>query len=126
MSVVACTQVVVKKLEQKRRLPEPVNFSYASYIAYRDIGKASNVIKQKISLKKVTEICKVPLAIRKHYNELVTCDVVDMEACHILLGRPWQHDVDATHQGVVSPKKALESKTLVTLVASPKEFQAEK
>ncbi|GKA60304.1 transposon ty3-I gag-pol polyprotein [Tanacetum coccineum] len=72
---------------------------------------------------KVTEICKVPLAIGKHYNELVTCDVVDMEACHVLLGRPWQHDVDATHQGIISPKKALGSKTLV---ASPKEFQAEK
>ncbi|GKG62056.1 hypothetical protein Tco_0623773, partial [Tanacetum coccineum] len=37
---------------------------------------------------KVTEICKVPLAIGKHYNELVTCDVVDIEACHVLLGRP--------------------------------------
>ena len=32
---------------------------------------------------KVTEICKVPLAIGKHYNEIVTCDVVDMEACHV-------------------------------------------
>ncbi|GJR57880.1 hypothetical protein Tco_1500042 [Tanacetum coccineum] len=52
----------------------------------------------RLSLK-VTEICKVPLAIGKHYNELVTCDVVDMEACHVLLGRPWQHDVNVTHQG---------------------------
>ena len=63
-----------------------------------------------------------------------------------LLGRPWQHDVDATHQGksnmylfkwngktiamlplgVTSPAKKLESKTLVTLVSSPKEFQAER
>ncbi|GJY59392.1 transposon ty3-I gag-pol polyprotein [Tanacetum coccineum] len=75
---------------------------------------------------KVTEICKFPLAIEKHYNELVTCDVVDMEACHVLLGRLWKHDVDATHQGVVSPKKKLENKTLVTLMASPKEFQAER
>ncbi|GJW00070.1 transposon ty3-I gag-pol polyprotein [Tanacetum coccineum] len=75
---------------------------------------------KKGSTLKVTEICKVPLAIGKHYNELVTCDVVDMKACHVLLGTPWKHDVDATHQ------KALESKTLVTLVASPKEFQAKK
>ncbi|GKB51271.1 retrotransposon protein, putative, ty3-gypsy subclass [Tanacetum coccineum] len=50
---------------------------------------------------KVTEICKVPLAIGKHYNKLVTCDVVDMEACHVLLGRPWKHNVDATHQDVM-------------------------
>ncbi|GKC04749.1 hypothetical protein Tco_0996359 [Tanacetum coccineum] len=95
---------------------------------------------------KVTEICKFPLSIRKHYNELVTCDVVEMEVCHVLLGRPWKHDVDSTYQcksnmylfkwrrktidilplGVVSPKKKLESKTLVTVVASPKEFQDER
>nr|GEW48401.1 hypothetical protein [Tanacetum cinerariifolium] len=49
---------------------------------------------------KVTEICKVSLAIGKYYNELVTCDVVDMEACHVLLERTWQHDVDATHKGI--------------------------
>ncbi|GKA22794.1 putative nucleotidyltransferase, ribonuclease H [Tanacetum coccineum] len=82
-------------------------------------------IKKGLTLK-VTEICKVPIAIGKHYNELVTCDVVDMEACLVLLGRPRQHDVDATHQGVVSPKKKLENKTLVTSMASPKEFQAER
>ncbi|GJX18743.1 hypothetical protein Tco_0221420 [Tanacetum coccineum] len=64
-------------------------------------------IKKEPTLK-VTEICKVPLAIGKHYNELVTYDVVDMEAC------------------VVSHKKKLENKTLVTLVVSPKEFQAER
>ncbi|GFY97663.1 hypothetical protein Acr_12g0002040 [Actinidia rufa] len=29
----------------------------------------------------------------------VLCEVVDMDACHLLLGRPWQHDVDAVHKG---------------------------
>ncbi|GKB01328.1 hypothetical protein Tco_0829372 [Tanacetum coccineum] len=72
---------------------------------------------KKVPALKVVEICKVPLVIGKHYNELVTCDVVDIEACHVLLGIPWQHDMDATHQ---------ENKTLATLVASPKEFQAER
>nr|GEZ07919.1 transposon Ty3-I Gag-Pol polyprotein [Tanacetum cinerariifolium] len=82
-------------------------------------------IKKGLTLK-VTEICRVPLAMRKHYNELVTCDAVDMDTCHVLLRRPWKHDVDSTHQGVVSPKKNLKSKTLETLVASPKDFQAER
>ncbi|GKE07950.1 transposon ty3-I gag-pol polyprotein [Tanacetum coccineum] len=102
-------------------------------------------IKKGLTFK-VTEICKVPLAMGKHYNELVTCEVVKMETCHILLGRPWQRDADSTHQGksnmylfkwcgktiailslsVVSPKTKLENKTLATLVASPKDFQAER
>ncbi|CAL8993802.1 unnamed protein product [Prunus brigantina] len=34
-----------------------------------------------------------------HYRDDVLCDVIDMDACHILLGRPWQFDVDATFKG---------------------------
>ncbi|GKA79056.1 transposon ty3-I gag-pol polyprotein [Tanacetum coccineum] len=98
---------------------------------------------KKVPALKVIEVCKVPLAIGKHF---VTCDIVDIEKSHVLFERPWKHDMDATHQGksnmylfkwsgktidmlplsVVSPKKKLKSNTLVTLVASPKEFQAER
>nr|GEV52844.1 hypothetical protein [Tanacetum cinerariifolium] len=61
-------------------------------------------VDQKEPILKVTEICRVPLVIGKHYNELVTCDVVDMEARYVLLGRPWKHDVDSTHQEDVIKK----------------------
>lgn len=27
------------------------------------------------------------------------CDVLDMSACHVLLGRPWQYDRKTTHDG---------------------------
>jgi len=33
------------------------------------------------------------------YNDRVLCDVVPMEATHILLGRPWQYDTKAVHDG---------------------------
>ena len=33
------------------------------------------------------------------YNDRVLCDVVPMEATHILLGRPWQYDTKAMHDG---------------------------
>ncbi|GJT55360.1 hypothetical protein Tco_0990414 [Tanacetum coccineum] len=33
------------------------------------------------------------------YKDEVTCDIVDMDACHILLGRPWEYDVNAIHKG---------------------------
>ncbi|GJX93313.1 hypothetical protein Tco_0347899 [Tanacetum coccineum] len=107
----SCENLVSKALVKAFKLPtEPHQIGW---------------IKEVPALK-VTEICKVPLAIEKHYNELVTCDVVDMEACHVLSGRPWQHDMDDTYQGVFSSKTKLKNKTLITLVASPKEFQAER
>ena len=36
----------------------------------------------------VLEVCKVSLSIGKHYKDEIVCDMVDMDACHILLGRP--------------------------------------
>ena len=29
----------------------------------------------------------------------ITCDVVEMDACHMILGKPWQYDVDITYKG---------------------------
>ena len=34
----------------------------------------------------------------KFYVDEVVCDVVEMDACHLILGRHWQYDVDATHR----------------------------
>ncbi|XP_041004080.1 uncharacterized protein LOC121249434 [Juglans microcarpa x Juglans regia] len=47
----------------------------------------------------VNSVCRVVFFIKKHYQDEVECDVVHMDACHILLGRPWQFDVDATYKG---------------------------
>lgn len=47
----------------------------------------------------VQAICRIPFSIGKYYKDEVLCDVVDMDACHLLLGRPWQFDVAATHNG---------------------------
>ena len=33
------------------------------------------------------------------YIDKVDCDVVPMDACQLLLGRPWQFDHDAVHAG---------------------------
>ena len=46
----------------------------------------------------MTERCKVPFSIGKYQDE-VYCDVVDMDVCHFLLGRPWQYDIDTQHSG---------------------------
>lgn len=42
--------------------------------------------------------CLVKLAIGS-YHDSIMCDVLDMNACHVLLGRPWQHDLKTIHDG---------------------------
>jgi len=44
---------------------------------------------------------KVKLSIGK-YEDSVLCDVVPMEACHVLLGRPWQFDKKTMHNGLTN------------------------
>ena len=42
--------------------------------------------------------CKVPFFIGKYQDE-VYYDVLNMDACQLLFGRPWQYDLDAQHAG---------------------------
>ncbi|KAL4318208.1 hypothetical protein GQ457_18G000260 [Hibiscus cannabinus] len=45
---------------------------------------------------KVTKQVVVSFSIGKYKDE-VTCDVCSMDACHLLLGRPWQYDKRVLH-----------------------------
>jgi hypothetical protein len=47
---------------------------------------------------KVTKLVRINFTIGS-YHDVVECDVVPMQACHILLGRPWQFDKDSMHHG---------------------------
>ncbi|XP_074277672.1 uncharacterized protein LOC141601303 [Silene latifolia] len=47
---------------------------------------------------KVTKQARVNLAMGSYVDE-VLCDVIPMDACHILLGRLWQFDRDVLHRG---------------------------
>ena len=47
----------------------------------------------------LTEQCDISFSIGKDYQDVVICDVVDMDACHMSLGRPWQFDKNTFHKG---------------------------
>ncbi|XP_074304993.1 uncharacterized protein LOC141639914, partial [Silene latifolia] len=57
-----------------------------------DGGSCSNVAS--------TTLCIVSFSIGKVYKDEVICDVVPMDACHHLLGRPCEFDRNTTHQGM--------------------------
>jgi hypothetical protein len=47
----------------------------------------------------VSKRCLVSFSIGVRYKDKMWCDVVAMDACHLLLGRPWQYDRSAHHDG---------------------------
>ncbi|XP_074283286.1 uncharacterized protein LOC141607839 [Silene latifolia] len=48
---------------------------------------------------RVDKQCIVPFSIVKVYKDEVLCDMVPMDACHLLLDRPWEFDRNTTHHG---------------------------
>ena len=54
---------------------------------------------QKGTNIKVKHRCLVSFTIGKHYKDEIWCDVVPMDACHMLLGRPWQCDQKVIYDG---------------------------
>lgn len=84
----SCENVVSDEAVQKLQLktdchPRPYKLSWLS--------KGSEV--------KVDRRCLVSFSIGKKYFDNAWCDVVSMDACHILLGRPWQYDRSVVHDG---------------------------
>ncbi|XP_059067896.1 uncharacterized protein LOC131858615 [Cryptomeria japonica] len=71
----------------------------------------------------VKEQCWVEFKIGE-YHDQVLCEIVDMDACHLLLGRPWQHDTNSQHDGkknVIYLTKNGEMFTMTPLIDDCKE-----
>jgi hypothetical protein len=57
------------------------------------------------------------------YHVDVDCDIVPMQACHLLLGQPWQFDVDSVHFGRCNKYTFIHNDKKVVLVPlSPEEI----
>uniref|UniRef100_A0A6I9QL81 Uncharacterized protein LOC105037582 n=1 Tax=Elaeis guineensis var. tenera TaxID=51953 RepID=A0A6I9QL81_ELAGV len=73
---------------------------------------------------KVTKQVVVPFSIGKSYKDEVVCDVVPMKASHLLLGRPWQYDRRAIHDGFKNTYSfAKNGKNIVLAPLSPQQVQ---
>jgi hypothetical protein len=46
----------------------------------------------------VSRQCKVEFKIGGYKDEIL-CDVIPMDVCHVLLGRPWKYDRNVIHDG---------------------------
>lgn len=43
--------------------------------------------------------CTIPHSIGSGYKDQIVYDVLEMDVCHILLGRAWQYDTQTLHKG---------------------------
>ncbi|GJW89313.1 multiprotein-bridging factor 1a [Tanacetum coccineum] len=78
------SETMVKKLSLKtKKHPRPYKLSW--------LQKGKSVL--------VDQRCLVNFSIGDKYMDEVWCDVVPMDACHLLLGRPWQFDRRTIHDG---------------------------
>ncbi|XP_077250030.1 uncharacterized protein LOC143889637 [Tasmannia lanceolata] len=66
----------------------------------------------------VTKRCLVSFSIGEKYKDKVWCDLVPMDACHILLGRPWQYDRGIVHDGKANTYTFYKDKRKLVLVPS--------
>ena len=83
----SCNNLVSSDLVKKlglttRPRPHPYHIQWFS-----DSGKV-----------KVTHTVRVHFSIGI-YSDFADCDIVPMDACSLLLGRPWEYDTDAKHHG---------------------------
>eukprot|EP00253_Pinus_taeda_P027019 PITA_27019 len=72
----------------------------------------------------VDEQCEVEFRIGK-YHYTVFCDIMPMDVCHILLGRPWQYDRKVAHDGKTNCYKFTKDGVKHTLVPIKEEDSAE-
>ncbi|TNV97344.1 hypothetical protein C5H24_12795, partial [Xylella fastidiosa] len=84
----SCENVVSEEAVQKLNLkteahPNPYKLSWL---------KKGNEVK-------VSKRCLVSFSMASKYKDSAWCDVVAMDACHLLLGRPWQYDRKVAHDG---------------------------
>ncbi|GKD60374.1 putative reverse transcriptase domain-containing protein [Tanacetum coccineum] len=64
----------------------------------------------------VSKRVHVPFFMGNTYKDNVWCDVVPMNACHLLLGRPWEYDRDITHNGRTNTYSFLFGGVKITLM----------
>ena len=59
------------------------------------------------------------------YKDKVVCDIMMMDICHILLGRPWQYDKKMVHDALTNCYKFVKDGIKHTLVPIKEEGTAE-
>jgi len=67
----------------------------------------------------VNSRCLISFSIGKNYQDELWCDVIPMDACHMLLERPWLYDRKVTHNGYLNNYSFTKDSKKITLAPLP-------
>lgn len=67
---------------------------------------------------RIAKHCRVQFSMGLNYKDLVCCDFLPMDACHILLGHPLQYDRRNIHDGFVNTHSFTYEGKRITLIPS--------
>jgi len=84
----SCTNVVSTTLVDKLKLKTEAH-PHPYHIQWLNHGKGLGVSPR----------CLLALSIGKNYVDELWCDILPMDACHVLLGRPWLFNRKVVHDG---------------------------
>nr|GEZ21642.1 hypothetical protein [Tanacetum cinerariifolium] len=73
------------------------NFITRYIVDQLNLSSEKHPLPYNLGKFKVTECCSVSFSIRK-YKDKMLFDVVDTDACHIILGKPWVYDLNAVYK----------------------------
>jgi len=75
----------------------------------------------------VNSWCLVSLSSGTNYQDELWCDVIPMDACHILLGRPWLYDRKLMHNGLLNTYSFTKEQKKISLAPlSPSKLHQDK
>ena len=104
----SCTNVASTTLVEKLKWPTTIH-PHPYKLQWLDKGSQVTVNKQAL----------ISFSIGKLYKDEILCDVLPMDACHLLLGRPWEYDRNVTHDGRKNAYSLIRENRKITLVPLP-------
>nr|XP_019702571.1 uncharacterized protein LOC109505085 [Elaeis guineensis] len=88
--------------------------------AKKDAGEERNS-QEEGGIEETSKQSEIPEGGRWKYYDKVWCDVVAMDACHLLFGRPWQYDCSVIHDGYWNTYTFWKDNQKITLVPMKEE-----
>jgi hypothetical protein len=104
----AASTTMVEKL-QLEDIPHPTPYTIRWLSQGQDIRVDQRVL--------------VSLSIGKNYKDFLWCDIIPMDTCHILLGRPWLFDRSVIHDGRANTYTLIHNQKKIILIPLAPSFR---